>query len=105
MPQMMALAAAPNAGETALAATIPTSAESAPLQDPAMPFRFMDLPTELRVQIYEELFIVGKVLYKQDHEEQSDRLQKSQYYRKPSLAILGVSKEVKAEAEAVYLTK
>ena len=71
----------------------------------ATPFRFMDLPTELRVQIYEYLVVVGKVFYTpNDYERKESPLYAEvDQYRKPDLAILRVSKTVHSEAEEVYL--
>lgn len=69
--------------------------------------RFMDLPMELRLQIYEYLVVVGKVFYivNSDHTNTSIRLRDHAAYRKPSLAILRVSRQVREEAEDVYFTK
>ena len=71
----------------------------------ATSFRFMDLPTELRVQVYEYLVVVGKVFYTPDDYErrESSLYTKVDQYRKPDLAILRVSKRVHSEAEKVYL--
>lgn len=71
--------------------------------------RFLSLPAELRVRIYEELLVVGKVFLddhgRYTHHETPPREIDMNYYRKPSLAILRVSKLVHEEAEEVYLSK
>jgi hypothetical protein len=71
----------------------------------AMPFRFMDLPPELRIHIYEELVAVGKVFYTPDwyDVDEGTRFKDYKQYRKPSLSILRVSKAVHEEAEDHYL--
>ena len=71
------------------------------------PFRFMDLPAELRVVIYEQLLIVGKVFFKPNlyEIEEGVRCKDFKKYRKPELQLLRVSKKIQNEAEAVYLTK
>jgi hypothetical protein len=67
----------------------------------------MDLPAELRLIVYEELVVVGKVFYTPDEIDigEGSRFKNYKLYRKPSLAILGVSQRVRSEAEELYLTK
>lgn len=69
-----------------------------------MPFRFMDLPPELRLRVYEELVVVGKVAYITPtcSHEGSRRLRE---YRRPDLTILRVSRQAHWEAEKIYLSK
>ncbi|KAF3036641.1 hypothetical protein E8E11_004871 [Didymella keratinophila] len=67
---------------------------------PAQPARFMDLPVELRVQIYELLVVVGKIFFRTEYSPSEHRA-----YHRPSLSILRVSKAVHHEAEETYLTK
>jgi len=71
------------------------------------PFRFLDLPVELRVMVYEELVIVGKVFYTPDTYavENEERFEDWESYRVPSLAILRTCKQVHGEAEKIYLAK
>ncbi|KAJ4345093.1 hypothetical protein N0V95_005940 [Ascochyta clinopodiicola] len=70
-------------------------------------FRFMDLPAELRLEIYKEIVVVGKVFYTPDRCSLSDfaRFDDYQNYHKPWLSILRVSKAVHNEAEDVYLSQ
>ncbi|KAF2662473.1 hypothetical protein K491DRAFT_179653 [Lophiostoma macrostomum CBS 122681] len=73
----------------------------------AVPFKFLELPPEIRCMIYEELVVVGKVYFKgtdQEHEN-SVRYYDKAYFRKPSLAILRVCSLVHQEAEPIYLSK
>jgi hypothetical protein len=71
------------------------------------PFRLMDLPAELRVVIYEQLLVVGKIFFKPNYNEihQGVLFKHCTKYRKPELQLLRVSKGFQNEAEAVYLTK
>jgi hypothetical protein len=74
---------------------------------PARPFRFMALPAELRIAVYEELVVVGKVFFTPDWLEISEtsRFEDYDQLRPPQLQILRVSKTLQKEAEQVYLTK
>jgi hypothetical protein len=71
------------------------------------PFRILDLPAELRLQILKYLVVVGKVFFTPGTSELCDSLRYKQWkdYRKPSLSILRVCKQIKSEAEEVYFTK
>lgn len=64
----------------------------------------MDLPVELRLLVYEELVVVGKVFFTPDYYELTEggRFKDYEQYRKPRLQILRVSREVRNEAERVY---
>ncbi|KAI4610636.1 hypothetical protein J4E83_008250 [Alternaria metachromatica] len=71
------------------------------------PFRFLDLPVELRIMVYEELVVVGKVFYTPDDYavKTEKRFKDWKSYRAPQLAILRTCKQVHKEAEEVYLGK
>ena len=70
---------------------------------------FLDLPPELRIRIYEEVLVVGKIFLRDHnrytHYNDPPREMDMRYHRKPCLNILRVSKLVHEEAEQVYLSK
>lgn len=71
-------------------------------------FRFLDLPAELRLNVYEELLVVGKIFYTPDSydiEAGPERIAHWKEYAVPPLAILRTCKQIYAEAEEVYLSK
>jgi hypothetical protein len=82
-----------------------TSTISAP---EAQAFRFLDLPTELRVEIYEYVVVVGKIFYAPDWYDKREgpvRFHDCDKYAVPSLQLLRVCKQVQYEAENVYAAK
>ncbi|KAF2030494.1 hypothetical protein EK21DRAFT_65248 [Setomelanomma holmii] len=70
-----------------------------------MPFRFLDLPAELRNYIYKYLAIVGTVFYTPDwfEYEEGARFKEFRHFDKPSLQILQTCKQNYAEVEPLYL--
>jgi hypothetical protein len=70
-------------------------------------FRFLDLPVELRCQVYEHFVVVGKVFYTPDDYAvmTEKRFNDWESYKAPHLQILRVCKEIHNEAEDVYLSK
>jgi hypothetical protein len=73
---------------------------------PDQPFRFLNLPTEIRLCIYEYFVVVGKVFYTPTEleKEEGSRFLDMDDYAVPSLTILRVKKQIHDEAERVYLS-
>ncbi|KAF2714020.1 hypothetical protein K504DRAFT_462464 [Pleomassaria siparia CBS 279.74] len=70
-------------------------------------FLFLDLPAEIRVKIYEEVLVVGKIFYTPNDYDiwNGNRCRGHKLFRKPELQLLRVSKQIHAEAEPVYLSR
>jgi hypothetical protein len=73
---------------------------------PDQPLRFLDLPIEIRLCIYEYFVVVGKVFYTPTEleKEEGSRFLDMDDYAVPSLTILRVNKQIHDEAERVYLS-
>jgi hypothetical protein len=71
------------------------------------PFRFLDLPIEIRLYIYEQLVVVGKIFYtpSQLEKQEGSRFLEMDDYAAPELTMLRVNKQIYDEAEPVYLSK
>ncbi|KAF2114708.1 hypothetical protein BDV96DRAFT_83619 [Lophiotrema nucula] len=69
-------------------------------------YHFLELPTELRIMIYEELLVVGKVFYEveEDNVKNGKRYRGWKLFRKPEVQLLRVCKQIHEEAEPVYLS-
>ncbi|KAF2114707.1 hypothetical protein BDV96DRAFT_83551 [Lophiotrema nucula] len=68
-------------------------------------FRFLDLPAELRVIIYEEVVVVGKIYYTPDQYDYHNGIRHLGTFRKPELQFLRVCKQIHSEVEKIYLSK
>lgn len=86
---------------------IPPSPPLAAVTTFSQAFRFMELPPELRVQVYEELVVVGKIFYTPDEYEMEESCiyEDVELYSAPMLSILRVSKAICGEASHVYLSQ
>jgi hypothetical protein len=70
-------------------------------------FRLFDLPIELRLHIYEEALVVGKIFYTPSafDSQREARLKDWRQYHTPSVQLLRVCKRIHEEAEKVYLSQ
>jgi hypothetical protein len=95
---------ADSAATSSVMATTPALTSPSPRDQT---FRFLDLPAELRCQIYEYFVVVGKIFYSPDYYsvKNEKRFKDWEAYRTPELTILRVCKQMHSEAEEIYLSK
>ena len=71
------------------------------------PFCFLDLPVELRIEVYKKVLVVGKVFYTPDQHDirNGSRFNDYESCEVLSLSLLRVCKQIHHEAEYEYLSK